>query len=93
MVVRCSFLPRRFLVDADEMVDWVGSVQTHPPKISAFGFCSPGIAADPRAIGSCRICREIAVAEVLMRPDLPCPTDCVPGPAPRRDKYFVVFII
>lgn len=90
IVVRCSFPPRRFLVDADEMVDWVCSVQIHPPKISVFGIYSPGTVADPREVESCRIYQEIAVAVVLTWPDLPCPTDCALNPAPGRNKYFIL---
>jgi len=93
MVVRYFFPPRRFLVDADETANWVCFVQTHPPKILAFEICSPETVAGPHAIGSCRIYQEIAVAVVLMWPDLPCPIDYEPDPTPERDKYFICVFI
>lgn len=73
---------RRFPVDRDERAGKVYFVRIRPLEISAFEICTLGIAVDPRAVENCTICRETVIAVVLGSPGSPCPTDCVPSPAP-----------
>lgn len=83
MVARHSSRPRQFPVDADETANWACFVQIHPLEISASGIYTLGIVVDPRAVGSYRIYREIAIAVALTLQDLLYPIDCAQDPAPR----------